>query len=151
MEKEGLATLFTSEKNKKKLLIIVLSYVGITAFIALFGAVYEQFSHNASTPYMWFAWVWVLGFGLLPHLVLYFAPIKKVPGILSGSIYNFGVAIITSRSIFIGVVTIANTPNPKWNVAYLVIAIIALASGFLLYVIGLFMDKKNTKQEGLIS
>ena len=144
-------TLFTLEKNKKKLRHVVILYFVITAFIAFFGAVYEQYSHNVHTPYMWFAWVWVLGFGLLPHLVLYFAPIKKVPVILSGSIYNFGVAMITSRSIFIGVVTIANTPNPKWNVAYLVIAIIALASGFLLYVIGLFMDKKNSKQEGLIS
>ena len=140
-------TLFTSEKNKKKLLIIVLSYVGITAFIALFGAVYENFSHNAYTPYMYFAWIWVLGFGLIPHLLLYLLPIKKVPGLLSGSIYNFGVAMITSRSIFIGVVTIANTPNPKWEVAYLVVSIIALVGGVLLYVIGLLMDRNHSKQE----
>ena len=140
-------TLFTSEKNKKKLLIIVLSYVGITAFIALFGAVYEQFSHDVHTPYMWFAWVWVLGFGLIPHLLLYLLPLKKVPGLLSGSIYNFGVAMITSRSIFIGVVTIANTPNQKWEVAYLVISIIALVGGVLLYLIGLSMDKNAVKKE----
>lgn len=146
MEKEGSATLFTSEKNKKKLLIIVFSYVGITAFIALFGAVYENFSHHAYTPYMLFAWAWVLGFGLIPHLLLYLLPIKRIPGILSGSIYNFGVAMITSRSIFIGVVTIANTPNPTWGIAYLVVSIIALKSAVLLYVIGLFLDKKNINQ-----
>ena len=96
---------------------------------------------------MWFAWVWVLGFGLIPHLLLYLLPLKKIPGLLSGSIYNFGVAMITSRSIFIGVVTIANTPNPKWEVAYLIVSIIALVSGVLLYIIGLLMDRNHSKQE----
>lgn len=138
--------MFTSEKNKKKLLAIVLVYVGITAFIALFGAVYEQFSHNAHTPYMWFAWVWVLGFGLVPHLILYFAPINRIPGILSGSVYNFGVAMITTRSLYIGVVTIANQPNEVWANTYLIISLIFLVGGVVLYSIGLGIDKKNPEK-----
>ena len=138
--------MFTSEKNKKKLLAIVLVYVGITAFIALFGAVYEQFSHNAHTPYMWFAWVWVLGFGLVPHLILYFAPINRIPGILSGSVYNFGVAMITTRSLYIGVVTIANQPNEVWANTYLIISLIFLVGGVVLYSIGLGIDKKKPEK-----
>ena len=76
-------TLFTSEKNKKTVLKELMLYVGITAFIALFGFVYEQFSHGINSNYMWFAWAWVLGFGVLPYLVLFLLPIKIVPGTLS--------------------------------------------------------------------
>ena len=151
MEKEGLATLFISEKNKKKSLIILLAYVGITAFVALFGSVYEQFSHGVDTPYMWFAWVWVLGFGLIPHALLYFLPIKYVPGILSGSIYNLGVAMITTRSIYAGVVTIANQPNDVWVLTYLIIAIILLAAGVILYAAGLFNNRVNSEKEEVVS
>lgn len=136
-------TLFTSEKNKKKLLIIVLAYVGITAFIALFGAVYEQFSHNVDTLYMWCAWVWVFAFGLVPHVVLYFVPLKRVPGILSGCVYNFGVAMITTRSLYIGVVTIANQPNEAWEMTYLIVSLIFLIGGVALYITGLILDKIN--------
>ena len=139
--------MFISEKNKKKLLIIVLAYVGITAFIALFGAVYEQYSHNVHTPYMWFAWVWVLGFGLIPHLLLYFLPINKIPGLISGCVYNFGVALITTRSLYIGVVTIANTPDDRWVLAYTIMSIIFLVLGVMLYATGLAMDKFMPKEE----
>lgn len=136
--------MFISEKNKKKLLITVLAYVGITAFIALFGAVYEQFSHNVHTPYMWFAWVWVLGFGLVPHLILFFLPVKYVPGTLTSSTYNFGVAMITLRSIYIGVVTISNTPDTRWMLAYLIVSIIFLSAGVLMYLGGLIFSKNKS-------
>ena len=132
--------MFISEKNKKKLLIIVLAYVGITAFIALFGAVYEQYSHNVHTPYMWFAWVWVLVFGLVPHIALFFVPTKYVPGLISGCVYNFGVAMITARSLYIGVVTISNTPDLRWIMAYTIISIIFLVSGVLLFIIGFIIE-----------
>lgn len=143
MEKEGLATLFISARNRKKSFIIVLAYVGITAFIAVFGAVYEQYSHNVHTPYMWYAWVWVLGFGLIPHVLLWLLPIKYVPGILPGCFYNCGVAMITSRSIYIGVVTISNTPDTRWMLAYLIVSIILLSAGVGLYATGLILNKVN--------
>ena len=138
--------MFISEKNKKKQLYILIAYAGITAFIALFGAVYEQFSHNAHTPYMWFAWAWVFGFGFIPHLVLYLVPLKKVPGILPGCIYNFGVAMITSRSLFMGVTLIANQPDDKWNYTYLAVSIVFLSVGFILSVIFLVFDALNERQ-----
>ena len=139
--------MFISEKNKKKLLVIVIAYIGITAFIALFGAVYEQYSHNVHTPYMWFAWVWVLCFGLVPHLLLYFLPVKYVPGIVSGSTYNFGVAMITTRSIYIGVTTIANTPNHQWEVIYLIVSLLFLIGGAILYGMGFALPKDKETEE----
>ena len=92
-------------------------------------------------------WVWVLGFGLIPHLLLYFLPINKIPGLISGCVYNFGVALITTRSLYIGVVTIANTPDDRWVLAYTIMSIIFLVLGVMLYATGLAMDKFMPKEE----
>ncbi len=92
---------------------------------------------------MWFAWVWVLGFGLVPHILLYFLPLKKVPGLLSGCVYNLGVAFITTRSIYIGVTTIANTPNKQWEAIYLIVSLVFLIGGAILYGIGFALDKES--------
>ena len=121
----------------------MLMYLGITAFIALFGCVYEQFSHNVHTFYMWFAWIWVLGFGFVPYLLLYLLPIKQMPGYLTECVYNFGVAMITFRSIYKGVIIIYNTTGDDMIMAYTVLAIIGLASGLVLYIIGLLLNKKQ--------
>ena len=135
--------MFTSADNKKVLLRRMLIYLGITAFIALFGCVYEQFSHNVHTFYMWFAWIWVLGFGFVPYLLLYLLPIKQMPGYLTECVYNFGVAMITFRSIYKGVIIIYNTTGDDMIMAYTVLAIIGLASGLVLYIIGLLLNKKQ--------
>ena len=135
--------MFTLADNKKVLLRRMLMYLGITAFIALFGCVYEQFSHNVHTFYMWFAWIWVLGFGFVPYLLLYLLPIKQMPGYLTECVYNFGVAMITFRSIYKGVIIIYNTTGDDMIMAYRVLAIIGLASGLVLYIIGLLLNKKQ--------
>ncbi len=124
----------------------MLIYLGITAFIALFGFVYEQFSHNVHTFYMWFAWIWVLGFGFIPYLLFYLLPIKRVPGLVSESVYNFGVAMITFRSIYKGVIIIYNTTGDDMIIAYTIISIVSLVGGALLYAIGLLLNKKEEHQ-----
>ena len=134
--------MFTLESNKNSLRIRVLIYTGITLFIALFGAVYEQFSHNVHTAYMWFAWAWVLGFGLIPYLLLYLLPIKKMPGQITECVYNLGVAMITVRSIYIGVILIYNTTGDNMVLAYTIVAIVCLVGGLLLYTIGLLLNRK---------
>ena len=140
-------TLFISEKSKKKSLAIFISYVGIAIFIAVFGIVYEQFSHNVFSAEMYFAWVWVLGFGLIPHAVLCFAPIKKVPGIISGSIYNLGVAFVTTRSIYIGVIDIYGTNNTKWVVTYTIVGIIFLVAGAMFYLTALLLSLVDNEEK----
>ena len=117
-------------------------YLGITLFIALFGFVYEQFSHNVHTFYMWFAWIWPLIFGLIPYTIFYFLPIKQMPGTLTESVYNFGVAMLTVRSIFKGVVIIYNTTNDAMVLVYTIMAIVSLVIGAVLYIIGLSTNKK---------
>ena len=116
-------------------------YLGISAFIALFGIVYEQFSHNVHTFYMWFAWIWPLIFGFIPYLLLYVLKAKRVPGLLAESIYNFGVAMLTVRSVFKGVIIIYNTTNDAMVLVYTILAVVALLLGAALYVIGLLINK----------
>ena len=138
--------MFTLEKNPKTVLKELILYIGITAFIALFGFVYEQFSHGVNSNYMWFAWVWVLGFGVIPYLALYFLPIKKVPGTITECVYNLGVAILTTRSIFLGVLQIYGKTNSKMVVVYTILAIVLLVAGAALYIYGLFTKKEETKE-----
>ena len=133
-------TLFTSENNKKTLFKKLIAYLGITAFIALFGFVYEQFSHNVHTFYMWFAWIWPLGFGVVPYLLLYLLPIKKVPGLISESVYNLGVALLTARSIYIGVIVIYNTTNDSMVLVYTIVSIVCLCLGASMYLVGLLIN-----------
>ena len=137
-------TLFTSEKNKKYVFKELLLYIGITAFIALFGFVYEQFSHGVNSLYMWLAWLWVLGFGVVPYLLLCFLPINKVPGMISECLYNMGVALLTTRSIFLGVLEIYGKTNERMVVIYTIFTIVFLVSGAGLYVFGLFFKKKES-------
>ena len=118
-------------------------YLGITAFIALFGFVYEQFSHNVHTFYMWFAWIWPLIFGFIPYLLLYVLKAKRVPGLLTESVYNFGVAMLTVRSVFKGVIIIYNTTNDAIVLVYTILAVVSLALGAALYIIGLLLSKKT--------
>ena len=95
---------------------------------------------------MWLAWVWVLGFGFIPYLLLYLLPIKRMPGILSESTYNFGVAMITVRSIFKGVLIIYNTTGDSMILAYTIIAVVSLSIGVISYLTGLFTNKEMTVQ-----
>ena len=112
----------------------------------LFGFVYEQFSHGVNSNYMWFAWVWPLGFGVVPYLVFYFVPIKRVPGSLSECFYNLGVAFLTTRSLFLGVLEIYGKTNVKMTLVYSVLTIIFLVTGVVLYSFGLFSKKEETKE-----
>ena len=95
---------------------------------------------------MWFAWAWVLGFGVVPYLLLYLLPIKYVPGTITENIYNFGVAMITTRSIFIGVIYIYGTTHEKMILVYSILSIIFLVTGVIMY-ITFWLIKKITNKE----
>lgn len=142
-----LATLFISEKNKKTSLIRFLVWCGITAFIALFGFVYEQFSHGVNSNYMWFAWIRPLIAGACIYAFLCFVPIKSVPGVLTESCYNLGVALFTMHSIIKGVLEIYGKTNDRMVLAYLILFLVFMISGVVLYVFGLvFFRKKETEK-----
>lgn len=138
--------MFISAKNKKTLIIITISYVLITVFIAIFGIVYEQFSHDVYSFWMQFAWTWVLAFGLVPHLLLLVLPIKRTPGLLTGCCFNLGVALLTAGSIYKGVVDIYGTTRNEMFSAYMIIAGIFFGVAIGLYSFGLSYFDNNDKE-----
>lgn len=139
--------MFISEKNKKAYLYRFFAYLGITAFIALFGFVYEQFSHGVNSNYMWFAWIYPLFCGVGVYAILCFSPINFVPGVLAECCYNLGVALLTTRSIMMGVLEIYGKTNDRMVLIYLILFIIFISLGVLLYAYGLiFLRKKVTKE-----
>ena len=145
--------MFISEKIKTKTLRSLYIYIGITIFIGLFGAVYEVFSHNVFSPAMYLAWLIPCFLGVGVYLALAFAPIDKVPGTLIECIYNFGVAMLTVRSIFIGVIEIYGTTNKAMLATYTVLSIVFLVVGGSAYIAvilySIISSKRKNNRQGV--
>ena len=145
--------MFISEKIKTKTLRSLYIYIGITIFIGLFGAVYEVFSHNVFSPAMYLAWLIPCFLGVGVYLALAFAPINKVPGTLIECIYNFGVAMLTVRSIFIGVIEIYGTTNKAMLATYTVLSIVFLVVGGSAYIAvilySIISSKRKNNRQGV--
>ena len=145
--------MFISEKIKTKTLRSLYIYIGITIFIGIFGAVYEVFSHNVFSPAMYLAWLIPCFLGVGVYLALAFAPINKVPGTLVECIYNFGVAMFTVRSIFIGVIEIYGTTNKAMLATYTVLSIVFLVIGgsaFLAIILySIISSKRKNNRQGV--
>ena len=125
--------MFISEKIKNNTLRTAYIYIGITIFVGLFGGVYEIFSHNVFSPAMYLAWIIPCVLGAFVYLALAFIPLEKVPGMATACVYNFGVAMLTIRSIFIGVIEIYGTTNRLMLTIYTVLSIVFLAIGGAAY------------------
>ena len=125
--------MFTSEKISKNVMRTLFIYIGITLFVVLFSTIYEINSHKVYSADMVFAFIYPLIFGVGMYTLLRFIPIARVPGIIPATIYNFGVAMLTVRSIFIGVLKIYGTTNRAMVVIYTVLALTFIIIGFGLY------------------
>ena len=143
--------MFISEKNKKNLLRSLIIYLGITAFIAVFGVVYEHFGHGVVSLAMYLAFLYPLTLGCLVYLALWLIKTKYMPSFLIQNIYNFGVAMLTCGSIFRGVVEIYGTPRETMCIAYVIIGSIFAGLAFLIFAINLLLkhfakDKLEKKE-----
>ena len=110
--------MFTSETKRERTHFFKVGFVYLIAAIlcALFGAVYEHYSHEVYSYYMIYAFAFPLGLGTLPFLILYSAKKIKPPCRLAENLYNAGVATLTIGSIICGVLIIYGTAN---NLTYL--------------------------------
>ena len=129
--------MFISEKNSSKTFKSLLIYAGITAFIALFGYVYEMFGHGVISLAMYLAFLYPLSLGCVVYLLLWLLPIKWTPSFVTQNIYNFGVAMLTLGSIYRGVVEIYGTPREEMCRAYLIIGLVFISIAIILLIIGL--------------
>ncbi len=89
---------------------ISLAYIASAAFTALFGAVYESFSHGVYSYYMIYAFAWPLLMGALPYAVLAVAG-RTSSGPVAENLWHSAVATLTVGSAVKGVLEIYGTTN----------------------------------------
>ncbi|MCD8021915.1 MAG: hypothetical protein LUF30_02680 [Lachnospiraceae bacterium] len=107
------------------------TYLLISLFLALFGAVYEMFSHGVYSYYMLYAFAIPLTGGALPFLALaLFA--KHFPGQNSARLYHSGIAALTVGCVVQGALKIYGTSN-RLIVVYWIVGGILLLAGLFSY------------------
>lgn len=99
----------TNEKSRAEQTAFV--YFLIALFCALFGAVYEVFSHEVYSFYMIYAFAFPLVGGTLPFWLLARNGRGKYPGMVACNLYHSGIATLTVGSMIRGVLDIYGTTN----------------------------------------
>ena len=98
--------MFTSAKHLKAHL---LGNLAGTAFLALFGAVYEVFSHGVYSYWMIYAFAIPLVMGVIPYTIL---PIRhKTPERAFLRLLSAAIAVFSVGCVFQGVLEIYGTTN----------------------------------------
>ena len=122
------------ELSKKQCVKTALIYSVFTVFCALFGGVYELFSHGVYSYFMLYAFVFPLVLGTIPFLILYNTSIRI--NRLSSNLYHCGVATLTVGSHVKGVLDIYGTTN-SLCILYWIFGITLVVSGILIFALKL--------------
>ena len=125
-----------SETAKTALVYLILS-----VFCALFGAVYELFSHEVYSFYMLYAFGFPLVGGALPYGILSAFHLSKSSSALARNLYHSGIATLTVGSIVRGVLDIYGTTNSLFRY-YWFVGIFAVVAGVVIGSIRPFLRKK---------
>lgn len=107
-------------------------YLLIAAFCALFGGVYERFSHGVYSYDMLYAFAYPLAGGAIPFLLL--GLLGKWPNALVRTIWHCGIATLTVGSIIRGVLEIYGTTNGLtvcYNIAGGALLLVGIVVGLL--------------------
>lgn len=105
------------------------TYLIISIFVALFGGIYEIFSHGVYSNFMIYAFAFPLVGGCLPFFILgmwKFINIGKpsiclkVPNAITRNLYHSGIATLTIGSIIRGVLDIYGTTSYLSNYYWIV-------------------------------
>ena len=100
-----------SDNKKRQAVRIAGNYIATSLFCALFGAVYELFSHEVYSYSMIYAFAIPLAGGALPFLAVAMGHIGRFPGRISRSLYHAAIMTFTIGSIMKGVLEIYGTTN----------------------------------------
>lgn len=134
--------MYISDTDKTCLLVKTgLIYLFISMFCALFGAIYEYFSHEVYSYFMIYAFVFPLAGGVLPFLGLTLGK-KSFPTKLTYNLYNSGIASLTLGSVCQGILDIYGTSN-RLICVYWIMGVLFCLSGIICYLIQ--KQKKQTE------
>ena len=115
-------------------------YFCISMFCAVFGGVYEIFSHGVYSNYMMYAFLFPLIGGTLYNLTLYCLRFRLQRG-LSLIFYNTGIAALTIGSIVRGILDIYGTDNILANV-YWYAGLVFVFPGIVFYAVDMGQNKQ---------
>ena len=127
----------TSEPSLRKAGTTAFIYLLVSAFCALFGGVYEHYSHGVFSASMIYAFAYPLAGGAIPFLALEL--LSHRPGD-EQVLYHCGIATLTLGSLIRGVLEIYGTANH--------LTVLFSYAGWLLVGIGaiLFIMNKYVKK-----
>ena len=129
--------MYTSDISLKRNL---LGNIAGTVFLALFGAVYELFSHEVYSYFMIYAFAVPLMLGVMPYALLLIS--RKVPGRAALNLWNSGIAALSVGCVFRGVLEIYGTTN-SLSVIYPVSGLLLLTAGLITGIVGLKRKQNN--------
>ena len=127
--------MFTSDKtaDDSRYITVLDVYLSVTVFSALFGAVYELFSHGVYSYCMIYAFAFPMLLGVLPFFGMWKRR-KAFPGLLAAQLIHAGIAALCIGSIVQGIIEIYGTENVLINV-YWIVGGMLTAAGWLLAVL----------------
>ena len=129
------------KKRAKKTAIV---YFCVSVFCAVFGLIYEYFSHGVYSFFMAFNFLAPLVHGALPFFIISLIG-KGMPGRIAFNLYNSGVATLTVGFIFKGVLEIYGTTNKLARVYFITFGVLTAVS-VVLWIINLINNKKRVEK-----
>ena len=104
--------MYTSDKpvSERRYAAVIRAYLLSAVLCALFGAVYELFSHEVYSFFMIYAFAFPLLLGVIPFFLMYKHE-RRFPG-KAADLVHAGVAALTVGSIMQGVLQIYGTSSP---------------------------------------
>ena len=119
-----------------------LIYLLVACFCALFGGIYEHFSHGVYSYSMLYAFAYPLLGGALPFLALGLSRRRRLPVAPESTLYHCGIATLTLGSIIEGVLEIYGTTN-YLTICYPYAGWLLVGIGFFVWLICNFFKKQR--------
>ena len=135
--------MYISDKNRKEAVETAVNYLLISLICALFGAIYEFFSHGVYSYHMIYAFAFPLAGGVLPFLLIAAGDIRIFPGWPARCLHHAGIATLTVGSLLRGALEIYGTTNALLKI-YPLAGAVLIAAGIAVTLAGqVLTDPRN--------
>ena len=138
--------MYISDKERKTAKKIFLKYLAVSVFCAVFGFIYEVFSHQVYSKWMIFMFLFPLLLGALPFGIISFSGRFPLPRPASENLYGSGIATLTMGSCFLGVLEIYGTTSALSSVYFITGGLLA-AFGLTVYLLDALFPSKSHASE----
>ncbi|MBR1813197.1 MAG: hypothetical protein IJ773_05175 [Lachnospiraceae bacterium] len=141
--------MYTSDTNavNKRAGKIAFTYLLVSLFCLVLGAIYEYFSHEVYSYFMIYAFAIPLVGGALPFLAMALKQNGRYPGAMSRTLYHAAIATLTVGSIISGALEIYGTTNAL-VMAYWVVGAVLIVGSVIAGKGSEEIDRNALKQRG---